>query len=77
MRNERTAWALTLTGLIPFAGAALVLTAVGGVWAGPAAVVARCSAPACSCAESSAQVSTFMPASPPPAAPSGCARRPA
>lgn len=36
MRHERTAWALTLTGLIPFAGAALVLMAVGGVWAGPA-----------------------------------------
>lgn len=36
MRHERTAWALTLTGLIPFAGAALVLMTVGGVWAGPA-----------------------------------------
>lgn len=36
MSQPRTAWALVLTGLIPFAGAAFVLAVIGGVWAGPA-----------------------------------------
>ena len=35
MSHPRTAWALALTGLIPFFGAAFVLAVVGGVWAGP------------------------------------------
>ena len=40
-----------------------------GIYLGPAAAVARCSASLRSCSDSSAQVSTFMPASLPPAAP--------
>ena len=36
MKGARTVWALTLLATLPFAGAAWVMLAVGGVYVGPA-----------------------------------------